>query len=69
LPYPWISETASASTVCGCIPQATIALVNLIRAGPQIDNFEATTFDLTTPTKPSRTASNSGPFKMTVIRP
>ncbi len=52
-------------------PRATIGLVNLIRAGLLgLDNFEATTFDLDHANDAvAHAASNSGPFKMTVIRP
>ena len=52
-------------------PQATIGLVNLIRAGLlRLDSFEATTFDLDHANDAvAHAASNSGPFKMTVIRP
>ena len=51
--------------------QATIGLVNLIRAGLlRLDSFEATTFDLDHANEAvAHAASNSGPFKMTVIRP
>jgi hypothetical protein len=51
-------------------PQATIGLVNLICAGLlRLDSFEATTFDLDHANDAvAHAASNSGPFKMTVIR-
>ena len=52
-------------------PEATIRLVGLIRGGLlKLDNFDATTFDLDHANEAvAHAAANSGPFKMTVIRP
>ena len=72
LPYPWIMRNCiSIHGVWMYPPRATIGLVNLIRAGLLgLDNFEATTFDLDHANDAvAHAASNSGPFKMTVIRP
>jgi alcohol dehydrogenase len=72
LPYPWIMRNCvSIRGVWMYPPQATIGLVNLIRAGLlRLDSFEATTFDLDHANDAvAHAASNSGPFKMTVIRP
>src|SRR5882762_8514079 len=72
LPYPWIMRNCiSIHGVWMYPPQATIGLVNLIRAGLlRLDSFEATTFDLDHANEAvAHAASNSGPFKMTVIRP
>jgi alcohol dehydrogenase len=72
LPYPWIMRNCiSIHGVWMYPPQATIGLVNLIRAGLlRLDSFEATTFDLDHANDAvAHAASNSGPFKMTVIRP
>jgi alcohol dehydrogenase len=72
LPYPWIMRNCiSIHGVWMYPPRATIGLVNLIRAGLfGLDNFEATTFDLDHANDAvAHAASNSGPFKMTVIRP
>ena len=52
-------------------PEATIRLVRLVRSGLlRLDNFDVTTFDLDNANEAVvHAAANSGPFKMTVIRP
>ena len=72
LPYPWIMR--NCITIHGVWmypPEAAIGLVNLIRSGLlRLDNFDVTTFDLDHANEAvAHAASNSGPFKMTVIRP
>jgi alcohol dehydrogenase len=72
LPYPWIMR--NCVTIHGVWmhpPDATIRLIGLIRAGLlQLSHFEATSFDLDHANDAvAHAAANSGPFKMTVIRP
>jgi alcohol dehydrogenase len=72
LPYPWIMR--SCITIHGvwmCPPEAATKLVGLIRAGLiDLDQFDAVTFDLDQANEAvAHAAANSGPFKMTVIKP
>jgi NADPH:quinone reductase-like Zn-dependent oxidoreductase len=72
LPYPWIMR--NCVTIHGVWmypPQATIGLVNLIRSGLlRLDDLEVTSFELDRANEAvAHAAANSGPFKMTVIRP
>ena len=72
LPYPWIMR--NSITIHGVWmypPEATIRLVRLVRSGLlRLDNFDVTTFDLDNANEAVvHAAANSGPFKMTVIRP
>ncbi|MEH2279590.1 MAG: zinc-binding alcohol dehydrogenase family protein [Nostoc sp.] len=72
LPYPWIMR--NCITVRGqwmYLPEAAIRLVGLIRSGLlRLDNFDVTVFDLDDVNKAvAHAAANSGPFKMTTIRP
>jgi hypothetical protein len=72
LPDPWIMR--NCITIYGVWmypPDATIRLIRLIRAGlPRLSHFEATSFDLDHANDAvAHAAANSGPFKMTVIRP
>lgn len=72
LPYPWIMrECISIHGVWMYPPAATLGLVNLARAGLlRLDQFEVTTFDLDHANDAvAHAATNSGPFKMTVLRP
>jgi threonine dehydrogenase-like Zn-dependent dehydrogenase len=72
LPYPWIMR--NCITIHGVWmypPEATLGLVNLVRSGLlRLDHFDATTFDLDHANEAvAHAAANSGPFKMTAIRP
>jgi NADPH:quinone reductase-like Zn-dependent oxidoreductase len=72
LPYPWIMR--NCITILGkwmYPPEATIKLTAMIRAGLlRLDNFEITEFDLSEANRAvAHAAADSGPFKMTVIRP
>ena len=72
LPYPWIMR--NCITIRGVWmypPEAIIGLVNLVRSGLlRLEHFDATTFDLDHANEAvAHAALNSGPFKMTVIRP
>ena len=72
LPYPWIMR--NCITIHGqwmYPPDATIRMVGLIRSGLlKLDDFDVTTFDLDNANEAvAHAAANSGPFKMTVIRP
>ncbi len=72
LPYPWIMrECVSIQGVWMYPPEATTGLVGLIRAGLlQLNQFEVTTFGLDEVNEAvAHAAANSGPFKMTVLRP
>jgi alcohol dehydrogenase len=72
LSYPWIMR--NCVTIHGVWmypPQATIRLIGLIRAGLlPLSHFEAKSFNLDHANDAvAHAAANSGPFKMTVIRP
>ena len=72
LPYPWIMR--NCITIRGqwmYPPEATIRLVGLIRSGLlRLDNFDVRAFSLDDANEAvEHAALNSGPFKMTVIRP
>jgi alcohol dehydrogenase len=72
LPYPWIMR--SCITIHGVWmypPDAATRLISLIRAGLiDLDQFEATSFDLDHANEAvAHAAANSGPFKLTVIKP
>lgn len=72
LPYPWIMR--NCITIHGqwmYPPDATIRMVGLVRSGLlKLDHFEVTTFDLDKVDEAvAHAAANSGPFRMTVIRP
>jgi len=72
LPYPWIMRNCiSIHGVWMCPPEATIGLVSLVRAGLlKLDGFDITSFDLDHANEAvAHAAANSGPFRMTVIRP
>lgn len=72
LPYPWIMRNCiSIHGVWMYPPDAAIRLVRLIRSGLlRLDNFDVATFDLDRANDAVvYAASDSGPFKMTVIRP
>jgi alcohol dehydrogenase len=72
LPYPWLMR--NCITVLGkwMYPrEATTRLANLVRAGLlRLDQFEATVFDLDHINEAvAHAAADSGPFKMTVVKP
>jgi alcohol dehydrogenase len=72
LPYPWIMR--NCITIHGVWmypPEATVRLAGLVRSGLlRLDHFAATTFDLDHANEAvAHAAANSGPFRMTVIRP
>jgi len=72
LPYPWMMR--NCITIHGqwmYPPHATTLMVGMIRSGlVNLDDFDITTFDLEDANKAvAHAAANSGPFKMTVIRP
>jgi len=72
LPYPWIMR--NCITIHGAWmypPEAATKLINLIRSGLiDLDQFEAVSFDLDHANEAvAHAAANSGPFKMTVIKP
>jgi len=72
LPYPWIMR--NCITIRGqwmYPPEATIRLVSLIRSSLlNLNAFDVTAFDLDDANEAvAHAAANSGPFKMTVIRP
>jgi len=72
LPYPWIMR--NCITIHGAWmypPEAAGKLIALIRSGLiDLGQFEAISFDLDHANEAvAHAAANSGPFKMTVIRP
>jgi alcohol dehydrogenase len=72
LPYPWIMR--NCITIHGVWmypPEATLGLVSLVRSGLlRLDHFAVTEFDLDHANEAvAHAAANSGPFKMTVLRP
>jgi NADPH:quinone reductase-like Zn-dependent oxidoreductase len=72
LPYPWIMR--NCITIHGvwlCPAEATLGLVRLVRSGLlRLDHFAVTEFDLDHANEAvAHAAANSGPFKMTVLRP
>jgi len=72
LPYPWLMR--NCITVLGkwMYPrEASIRLAALVRAGLlRLDQFEATVFDLDHINDAvAHAAANSGPFRMTVVKP
>lgn len=72
LPYPWIMR--NCITIHGVWmypPEATHGLVGLVRSGLlKLDDFAVTEFDLDCANEAvAHAAANSGPFKMTVLRP
>ena len=72
LPYPWMMR--NCITLRGqwmYPPHATILMVGLVRAGlVSLDQFEVTAFALDDANAAvAHAASNSGPFRMTVIEP
>ena len=72
LDYAWLMR--NCITIIGkwmYPPDATPRMVALIRAGlVKLDDFEVTTFSLDDVNKAvAYAAANSGPFKMTVVRP
>jgi NADPH:quinone reductase-like Zn-dependent oxidoreductase len=72
LPYPWIMR--SCITIHGvwmCPPDATVKLVQLIRAGLlRVDQFAVTSFGLDEANEAvTHAADHAEPFRMTVIRP
>jgi alcohol dehydrogenase len=72
LPYPWIMR--NCITIHGqwmYPPDATIRMVGLVRSGLlRLDHYEVTAFNLDQANEAvAHAAANSGPFKMTVIRP
>jgi hypothetical protein len=72
LPYPWIMRNCiTIHDVWMYPPEATLGLVSLVRSGLlKLDNFAATEFDLDHANEAvAHAAANSGPFKMTVLRP
>ena len=72
LPYPWIMRNCiTIHDVWMYPPEATLGLVSLVRSGLlKLDNFAATEFDLDHASEAvAHAAANSGPFKMTVLRP
>ena len=72
LPYPWIMRNCITILGKWMYPsEATIKLTAMVRAGLlRLDNFEITQFDLAEANRAvAHAAANSGPFKMTVIRP
>ncbi len=72
LPYPWIMRNCITIHGVWMYPrEATVHLAGLIRAGLlSLDGFDITTFALDDANEAvAHAAANSGPFKMTVIRP
>jgi alcohol dehydrogenase len=72
LPYPWIMR--NCITIHGqwmYPPDAAIRMVGLVRSGLlDLDHYEVTSFDLEQANEAvAHAAANSGPFRMTVIRP
>ena len=72
LPYPWMMR--NCITVRGqwmYPPDASIRLAGLIRSGLlRLDDFAVATFDLDHVNEAvAHAAANSGPFKMTVLKP
>jgi alcohol dehydrogenase len=72
LPYPWIMR--NCVTIHGVWmypPEAPLGLIRLVRAGLlKLDDFAITEFDLDHANEAvAHAAANSGPFKMTVLRP
>lgn len=72
LPYPWIMR--NCVTIHGVWmypPEAPLGLIRLVRAGLlKLDNLAITEFDLDHANEAvAHAAANSGPFKMTVLRP
>ncbi len=72
LPYPWIVR--NCITIHGqwmYPPDAAIRMVGLIRSGLlDLRHYEVTSFDLEQVNEAvAHAAANSGPFRMTVIRP
>jgi len=72
LPYPWLMR--NCITVLGqwmYKPDAALRVAALIRAGLlQIDGYEIAEFGLNDANKAvAHAAENSGPFKLTVLRP
>ncbi len=72
LPYPWIMRNCiTIHGVWMCPPDATARLAALVRYGLlRLDHFAVSSFDLEHANEAvAHAAANSGPFKMTVLRP
>lgn len=72
LPYPWIMRNCITIVGQWMYPrEATERIAGLIRSGLlSLDNFEVTAFDLDDANEAvAHAAANSGPFRLTVIRP
>jgi NADPH:quinone reductase-like Zn-dependent oxidoreductase len=72
LPYPWIMRNCiTIHGVWMCPPDATVKLVQLIRAGLlRLDQFATTRFSLDQANEAVvHAAEHAGPFQMTVIQP
>jgi alcohol dehydrogenase len=72
LPYNWIMrECITIHGVWMYPPDAAVRLAALVRAGLlRLDDYEVTAFDLDHANDAvAHAAANSGPFRMTVIRP
>ena len=72
LPYPWLMRNCITVRGQWMYPrEAAVRLANLVRAGLlRLDQFEARSFDLDHINDAvAHAAANSGPFKMTVVRP
>ena len=72
LPYPWIMRNCiTIHGVWMCPPDATARLAALVRCGLlRLDHFAVSSFDLEHANEAvAHAAANSGPFKMTVLRP
>ena len=72
LPYPWLMR--NCITVMGkwMYPrEASVRLIAMVRAGLlSLDGYQITTFDLDHANEAvAHAAANSGPFKMTVLKP
>lgn len=72
LPYPWIMRNCiSIHGKWMYPPEAATMMIGLIRAGLiNLDQYAITTFDLDNANEAvAHAAANTGPFRMTVIRP
>lgn len=72
LPYPWIMRNCiTIHGVWMCPPDAATRLIGLIRSGLiDLSQFETVSFDLDHANEAvAHAAANSGPFKLTVLKP
>jgi alcohol dehydrogenase len=72
LPYPWIMRNCITIIGQWMYPrEANLRMINLIRSGlVDLNNWQVTEFDLADANKAvAHAAAESGPFKLTVLRP